>query len=121
MIALTSLEKLYEARHAGDQIKTQTPGLYEDLIHLVSLTRQLQFRYQYLGSLLTDENTEKSAPVHAKQSVISLYLQEVNDFRSSEYAEVIKKLFLNYKDCGYNNICLLLLGKSPEELKGVQS
>jgi hypothetical protein len=121
MIAMTSLDNLYHAKQAAEQLKTQYPDKYQELFHLVSLTRQLQFRYQYLGSLLTDEAPGKSAPVHAWESVTDLYLHEVNKTKNSGNPNVLKSLFLKYKDCGYDNICLLMLGNSPEYLKGIQA
>lgn len=119
MIALTSLEKLYNANRAGEQLKNQAPEAYASLLHLVNLTRQMQFRYQYLGCLFTGEDPEQYAPVHASESVSSLFLHEVNIVKQKNNSEVIKSLFLKYKDCGYDNICLLMLGNSPEYLKGI--
>ncbi|TLS35192.1 hypothetical protein [Pseudalkalibacillus caeni] len=117
MIALTSLDSLYETKKASEQIQEKYPEAYEALLHVVNLTRQLQFRYHYLGCLLCDEDPGKHSPKNIKQSVIELYIREVNKLKNRDDASEILRLFIKYKPYGYDNLSQLILGKSPEFLK----
>lgn len=121
MIALASLDALNETHFACQQIKKHEPELFEELIHLISLTRQLQFRYRYMVHLLTGEDASLYTPKHARESVLELYHQEVSKLKTAKKGSILKQLFLSYKACGYDNICLLILGRSPEFLKGIHS
>lgn len=119
MIALTSLENLYQTKKASEQLKNNYPEAFEKLLHLISLTRQLQFRYQYMGCLLTGEDYSKYSPKHTRKSIINLYLQEVNNIKNVDNDAALKQFFSNNKECGYDNISKLVIGTSPEFLKGI--
>lgn len=120
MIALSSLESLHETKKRVEQVKNSYPQGFEQLVYIMNLTRQLQFHYHYCGCLLTDEDPTKYYPTHSNHSVLQLFHSEVNKLKEREDAPVIKRLFLDNKECGYDNISLLVLGKSPEFLKGLQ-
>ncbi|WP_408009802.1 hypothetical protein ACJROX_05750 [Pseudalkalibacillus sp. A8] len=119
MIALTSLHKLQQIKEKIEVIKMDNPDVYRDILHLISLTRQLQFRYQYLACLLTEEDAGSHYPNFTKQSVIDLYVHEVNRIKATDHNKITLELFSKNKECGYDKICLLFLGISPEKLKGI--
>lgn len=119
MIALASLDELQKTKLACEQIHTKYPELFESISHLVSLTRQLQFQYPYMVSLLIGEDASLYTPKHTRESVLALYHDEVNRLKTSKYLSVLRQFFLKHKHCGYDNISLIILGRTPEYLKGI--
>ncbi|MGP4081176.1 hypothetical protein ACTWQL_14805 [Pseudalkalibacillus sp. R45] len=120
MISLSSLQDLQNIKTRIEQIKIEMPDVYNRMVHLTDLTRQLQFRYSYLACLLTDEDATESYPNFASESVMDLFHQEVRKIKMTDNIYVVTELLQSNKQCGYDKICLLFLGISPEKLKGIQ-
>lgn len=118
MITLTSQDELTAAKDALEQLKQDNPTIFDKLIHVISLTRALQFKYQYLGSLLMDEPANDGSPAFVKPSVIQLYKKEVSQLKEDPDAEKIKQIFTNFHSAGYAKLSLLALGMTPESLTG---
>ncbi|MBM7649624.1 hypothetical protein JOC78_002598 [Bacillus ectoiniformans] len=118
MITLTSQDELKAAKDALEQLKQDHPTIFNKFVHVINLTRALQFKYQYLGSLLMDEPTNDGSPAFVKPSVIQLYKQEVSQVKEDPDAEKVKQIFTNFRSAGYAKLSLLALGTSPESLSG---
>ncbi|WP_091580135.1 hypothetical protein [Alteribacillus bidgolensis] len=118
MIALSSLEELYSGRKKLNNLIQQQPDLYEELVHVTSLTRQLHIKYRYLGCILIEEDPDIYANPHLRASVIKLYNDEVRKLKNHSHFEEIRKLFFLSKEMGHENLCKLILGQRPETLKG---
>ncbi|RSL33532.1 hypothetical protein D7Z54_09435 [Salibacterium salarium] len=119
MIALSSIDELHAAKNKIEQLNDSRPALFDTLLHVVSLTKQMQLRYEYLGCLVMGENPTKHVNRHIRMSLLKLYQQEVQSLQHHPETEEVIRLFSTYKDIGYQNICKLVLGESPESLKGV--
>ncbi|WP_085524227.1 hypothetical protein [Tuberibacillus sp. Marseille-P3662] len=119
MIVLSSLEALKNAENALNQLKAKQPDVFSQLLHMISLTRQLQLKYEYMGRLFMGEEPGEASPRFVKESVVRLYESEVMNVKEQDEAEVIKQIFSNYKHIGYENLSLLALGNTPDSLKGV--
>jgi hypothetical protein len=118
MITLCSYNELKASNEALVKLKQDFPKLFNQLVHVVHLTRALQFKYQFMGCLIMDENTDTYSPSFAYSSVLSLYKKELQKLLEDINSQVIKDFFANYKKIGYVNISQLVLGKSPESLVG---
>ncbi|MEK5393207.1 MULTISPECIES: hypothetical protein [Heyndrickxia] len=118
MLTLTSLDELKIAKEALAELQTSYPELYEKLVHVVSFTRALQFKYQYMGSLLMDEDASRYTPPFVQGSVLRLYKKELQTLKDDIDFPVLKKTFINIKGIGYSRISLLILGNSPERIVG---
>ncbi|WP_026571645.1 MULTISPECIES: hypothetical protein [Sediminibacillus] len=114
---LASLSEIYQAKEDIEHLKQQKPELYEHLLHVVSLTRQLQIKYGYLGSLLMEE-TPKYQPEFVRESVLSLYLEEVEKLKNRADINLVKDIIERHRQVSESKICLLLLGAKPELLQG---
>jgi hypothetical protein len=99
-------------------VKQSYPVLFEKLLHVVNLTRALQFKYQYMGSLLLEENSADCTPKFVQASILRLYKREIQILKNDENISVLQKLFNEFKQTGYAKISLLIIGKSPETLTG---
>ncbi|QTM98806.1 hypothetical protein ERJ70_05540 [Sediminibacillus dalangtanensis] len=115
---LASLTEIYQAKADIEQLKQQKPELYEQLLHVVSLTRQLQIKYGYLGSLLMEESTPKYQPKFVRESVLSLYLEEVEKLKKHQDIGLVRDIIERNRQVSESKICLLLLGAKPELLQG---
>jgi len=118
MLTLTSLDELKEAKTALSELQVRYPALYEKLVHVVGFTRALQFKYQYMGSLLMDEDANRYAPSFVQGSVLRLYKKELQSLKDDIDFPVIKRIFSTLKGIGYSRISLLILGKTPENIVG---
>ncbi|PKR85029.1 hypothetical protein [Heyndrickxia camelliae] len=118
MLTLTSLDELKEAKKALSELQVRYPALYEKLVHVVGFTRALQFKYQYMGSLLMDEEASRYTPSFVQGSVLRLYKKELQNLKDDIDFPVIKRIFSTMKSIGYSRISLLILGKSPETIVG---
>ncbi|MGJ9382190.1 hypothetical protein [Salipaludibacillus sp. CF4.18] len=121
MIALSSLHELYSAKNLVEQLKVSQPSAYNKLLDVISLTRQMQINYQGFGTLLMDENEKQSfyGNIHIRDSVLQIFYGEVDRLKNDSNFEDVKLLFSTYKEIGYTTLCKLILGESPESLKGV--
>ncbi|PLT33427.1 hypothetical protein [Bacillus sp. V5-8f] len=118
MITITSHDELKETKQAIDNLKNSYPGLFEKLVDVVNLTRALQFKYQYMGCLIMDEDPSHCAPNFVQGSVLRLYKKEVQKLKEDMDASVLKETLNNFRETGYANISLLILGMTPESLVG---
>ncbi|GAB3045039.1 hypothetical protein [Virgibacillus ainsalahensis] len=118
MVITTSLSELTAANEEINQLQKAKPTLYEKLSELIQLTRQLQFKYQYMGCLLMDEDSDKFSPEVHVEYIIRLYRQEVEKLKADSTFDDLKGLLSNYRQVGYCNLCQLINGDTPENLVG---
>ncbi|TCP29718.1 hypothetical protein EV207_1089 [Scopulibacillus darangshiensis] len=119
MIVLSSLDELNAANSEVGTLKLEYPDLFEKLLHAVNLTRQLQLKYDYLGCMLTDDIPGQYAPVNIPDSVADMYHLEIMKAKNHNEFYAAKQLFFKSKDIGFANISMLILGRSPEQVKGI--
>jgi hypothetical protein len=118
MITLSSVDELQATEAALEKIKYSYPELFNKLLHVVALTRALQFKYQFMGTLIMDENPNEYTPEFVMPSVIELYIEEVQKLKDDPNIQVLLQTFSQSKNIGYAKISMLVLGKSPESLLG---
>jgi hypothetical protein len=121
MITLPSVYDLQAAKEDIEHVKESYPQLFDKLAHVISLTRALQFPYQYMGSLLMDEDPGNKVPHFVKPSVLSLYKREVQSVKEDIHFSALKEVLNRSRSLGYAKIGQLVLGQSPESLIGPSS
>ena len=119
MTTICSHEELISTQEALEKIEKSYPALFEHLLHIVNLTRSLQLRYQFMGCLLMDDDPGKNRPPYLHQSVLELYIKEIQKLKENPDFPVIQKTFSSYKKIGYAKMSLLLQGTAPETLTGL--
>jgi hypothetical protein len=118
MITLSNVDELQASEAALEKIKYSYPELFNKLLHVVALTRALQFKYQFMGTLIMDENHNQYTPEFVMPSIIELYIEEVQKLKDDPNIQVLLQTFSQSKNIGYAKISMLVLGKSPESLLG---
>lgn len=118
MITLTNIEELQATQEAIEKLKQDYPTLFEKLVDVVNLTRALQFKYQYMGCLITGEDPGQYKPNFVYSSVLRLYNKELQRLKDDLNFEVLKQTFSQFKNTGYSKISLLVLGNPVESLVG---
>ena len=118
MLTTSSFSELMGVKNNLDELKQECPAVYNQFVHTVHLTRQLQFKFQYMGSLIMDEAADRYLPKVQDNYVLDLYKSEINKLKSFEAIYELKNLLAAYKTIGYGAICDLVIGKSPEVLVG---
>ncbi len=118
MITLSNVDELQASEAALEKIKYSYPELFTKLLHVVALTRALQFKYQFMGTLIMDENPNEYTPEFVMPSIIELYIEEVQKLKDDPNIQVLLQTFSQSKNIGYAKISMLVLGKSPESLLG---
>lgn len=118
MVTLCSLNELQSTKDALDNLRKNYPILFEKLLDLVNLTRAFHFKYQFMGSLLMDEDPGEDAPKFVYGSVLRLYKKEIQKLNDDADFQALKQIFIDYKSISYTKICLLVFGMSPESLVG---
>ncbi|MFJ7993523.1 hypothetical protein ACIQY5_15280 [Peribacillus frigoritolerans] len=118
MITLSNVDELQASEAALEKIKYSYPELFNKLLHVVALTRALQFKYQFMGTLIMDENHNEYTPEFVMPSIIDLYIEEVQKLKDDPNIQVLLQTFSQSKNIGYAKISMLVLGKSPESLLG---
>ncbi|MFY0800876.1 hypothetical protein [Peribacillus frigoritolerans] len=118
MITLSNVDELQASEAALEKIKYSYPELFNKLLHVVALTRALQFKYQFMGTLIMDENPNEYTPEFVMPSIIELYIEEVQKLKGDPNIQVLLQTFSQSKNIGYAKISMLVLGKSPESLLG---
>ncbi|RUQ28472.1 hypothetical protein ELQ35_12480 [Peribacillus cavernae] len=103
---------------ALENLKKSYPNLFEKLLEVVNLTRALQFKYQYMGCLIMNEDPSYYAPNFVQGSVLRLYKKEVQKLKEDLDCDVLKQTFIDFRETGYAKISLLVLGMTPESLTG---
>ncbi|MFJ8246382.1 hypothetical protein [Peribacillus asahii] len=118
MVTLSSVDELQTTEEALEEIKDSYPELFKKLLHVVGLTRAFQFKYQYMGCLIMDEDASEFTPEFVMPSVISLYKEEIQKLKDDQNIHILQKTFADYETIGYAKISMLVLGQSPESLLG---
>ncbi|MFD6209890.1 hypothetical protein [Peribacillus sp. NPDC060253] len=118
MITLSSVVELQATKEALEKIKFSYPELFNKLLHVVALTRAFQFKYQFMGTLIMDENPNEYTPEFVMPSVIHLYIEEVQKLKDDPNIPVLLQAVSQNKNIGYAKFSMLVLGKSPESLSG---
>ncbi|AZV41366.1 hypothetical protein [Peribacillus asahii] len=118
MVTLSSVDELQTTEEALEKIKDSYPELFKKLLHVVGLTRAFQFKYQYMGCLIMDEDASEFTPEFVMPSVISLYKEEIQKLKDDPNIHILQKTFADYETIGYAKISMLVLGQSPESLLG---
>lgn len=118
MITLSNVDELQASEAALEKIKYSYPELFNKLLHVVALTRALQFKYQFMGTLIMDENPNEYTPEFVMPSIIELYIEEVQKLKDDPNIQLLLQTFSQSKNIGYAKISMLVLGKSTESLLG---
>ncbi|WP_378936168.1 hypothetical protein [Metabacillus herbersteinensis] len=121
MVTLSSLDKLNAISVTLEKLKKDYPNLVEKLFDMVNLTRAFQFKYQYMGCLIMDEDPCQCAPNFVSRSVLRLYKKELQKLKDDLDFQVLKQTFAEFRSTGYANISQLVLGMTPESLVGTSS
>ncbi|MTT30860.1 hypothetical protein GMB86_02380 [Terrilactibacillus sp. BCM23-1] len=120
MKVLSNLHDLREAKEKIETYKNEHEETFSHLLHLVNLTRQLQFKYDYLCGIIMGEDVTQVAPHFVQDSIIDLYKNEINKIDQRFHdLNALKSLLRDCRNIGYENFCLLVKGKTPEEIKGI--
>ncbi|SDJ15270.1 hypothetical protein [Salimicrobium halophilum] len=117
---VAGLNQLYDVKEDLETLKQNYPELSEQLVHVVSLTRQLQLKYGYMGSLLMDDDLPAYEPKFLRGSVLHLYQQEVQKLKDHPDIDQLTQVMQKHKDINDSKIFLLTLGAKPELLQGSQ-
>ncbi|OIU72789.1 hypothetical protein [Rossellomorea aquimaris] len=115
---LESLHDLNDAKKDVESLKHEYPDLNEQLVHVVSLTRQLQLKYGYMGSLLRDKELPDYEPRFVRGSILTLYQQEVRKLKDHPQVIQLKELMKKHRNISDSKLFLLILGAKPELLQG---
>jgi hypothetical protein len=118
MVIESSYDELKRVQTAIDNFKATEPSTYQKFINIINLTRQLQFDYQYMGSLLTEEDASSYQPITNTNYVLSVYRSEIEKLKIDNKFIDLKQLLNKYKKVSYSNISKLALGENPKALVG---
>ncbi|MFT8361627.1 MAG: hypothetical protein ABF586_02105 [Sporolactobacillus sp.] len=124
MKLISSIQDLRSAQSDIEVFKQAYPDTFSRLLHLVNFTRQLQFKYEYLCGLMFGRESfaDQFAPHFVQRSIIDLYISEIEKIHNHPQGlPALEKLFNAHQEIGYENFCLLVRGKTPEEVKGIYS
>ncbi|MDT9025805.1 hypothetical protein [Rossellomorea yichunensis] len=115
---LAGMNELHEAKKDVESLKQEYPELNEQLVHVVSLTRQLQLKYGYMGSLLRDKELPDYEPKFVRGSILSLYQEEVQKLKENPNIVQLKDIMKKHRQISDSKLFLLILGAKPELLQG---
>jgi hypothetical protein len=115
---LAGMNELHEAKKDVEALKQDYPELNEQLIHVASLTRQLQLKYGYMGSLLRDKELPDYEPQFVRGSILSLYQEEVQKLKENPNIVQLKEIMKKHRQISDSKLFLLILGAKPELLQG---
>ncbi|MCG1008483.1 hypothetical protein J4760_00310 [Salinicoccus sp. ID82-1] len=104
-----------EVQQELETISIKNPALYEEIVHVTSLSRQLQVKYRYLADLITGGNREPD-PKFIKGSVLDILIQEVQKLQTMEGFETFLDLLNRHDHADAPEIFLLILGAKPESV-----
>ncbi|WP_181350331.1 hypothetical protein [Thalassobacillus sp. CUG 92003] len=117
--AIASLKELYQAKEDLEHLKKHHEDLYEQLLHVVSLTRQLQIKYGYMASIVMDEEDLPGyRPQFVRDSILTLYQQEVEALKNHQDINEVKAIMHKHRNISDSKLFLLILGMKPELLQG---
>ena len=115
---VAGMNELHEVKKDVELLKQQYPELNEQLVHVVSLTRQLQLKYGYMGSLLRDKELPDYQPQFVRDSILSLYQEEVRKLKEHPHIVQLKDIMKKHRQVSDSKLFLLILGAKPELLQG---
>lgn len=115
---VAGMNELHEVKKDVESLKQQYPELNEQLVHVVSLTRQLQLKYGYMGSLLRDKELPDYQPQFVRDSILSLYQEEVRKLKEHPHIVQLKDIMKKHRQVSDSKLFLLILGAKPELLQG---
>ncbi|PFA62836.1 hypothetical protein CN378_17490 [Bacillus sp. AFS015802] len=115
---VAGMNELHEAKKDVEALKQDYPELNEQLIHVTSLTRQLQLKYGYMGSLLRDKELPDYEPQFVRDSILSLYQEEVRKLKDHPNIVQLKDIMKKHRQISDSKLFLLILGAKPELLQG---
>ncbi|WP_445489172.1 hypothetical protein [Niallia sp. 03133] len=118
MLVISSFSDLMNAKSEIDEFKMTKPTVYKKFVNVINLTRQLQFKFQYMGCLLMDEEPNDSCPNVKDDYVLALYQKEIEKLKVENTFSDLKRLLADYKKIGYANLSALVMGKNPKVLVG---
>lgn len=113
----SSIDELKATKNAIINLKKDYPKLFDKLIEIINLTRAFQFKYHFMGCLITEEGPGESTP-NTYGSVLRLYKKEMQKLKDDQNFQVLQQLFSDFRRNSYSKICLLVLGMTPESLVG---
>ncbi|MCR8849300.1 hypothetical protein NQ095_12840 [Rossellomorea sp. SC111] len=115
---VAGMNELHEAKKDVEALKQDYPELNEQLVHVTSLTRQLQLKYGYMGSLLRDKELPDYEPQFVRDSILSLYQDEVRKLKNHPNMAQLKDIMKKHRQISDSKLFLLILGAKPELLQG---
>jgi hypothetical protein len=118
MIIASSYDELKSVQNAIENLNATRPLIYQKFINIVKLTRQFQYGYQYMGTLLMDEDSSKFHPLSQDDYVLSVYHMEVEKLKTDHKFKDLKQVLKMYKQVSYAKISKLALGENPKALVG---
>ena len=118
MVISNNLHELKHAQEAMEDFQATKPSIFQKFINMIQLTRQFQYGYQFMGSLIMDEDPIKYHPMSQDEYVLSVYLGEIERLKKDDQFLELKQLLRQYKNLSYFNISKLALGESPKALVG---
>lgn len=118
MLIASSINELQSAKGAIETLKSTEPALFQKFMNSIRLTHQLQFGFQYMGCLITEEDPSKFCPTSQDEYVLSVYQREIKELKADSKFHDLKQLLANYKQISYANICKLAMGIDPKSLVG---
>lgn len=118
MIVTSSFNELKDTQMAIENLNATKPSIYRKFLNIIKLTRQFQYGYQYMGSLIMDEDSSKFHPMSQDDYVLSVYHREIEKLKTDNKFFDLKQFLKTYKQVSYANISKLALGESPKALVG---
>lgn len=118
MIVTSSFNELKDTQMAIENLNATKPSIYRKFLNIIKLTRQFQYGYQYMGSLIMDEDSSKFHPMSQDDYVLSVYHREIDKLKTDNKFFDLKQFLKTYKQVSYANISKLALGESPKALVG---
>src|SRR5699024_12704412 len=96
MITTSSFSELMQAKNAIEVLKEERPSVYKKFVHIIHLTYQLQFKFQYMGYLIIDDESHKHSPKVQDDYVLSVYQTEIKKLKAYNEHINLKKLITAY-------------------------
>lgn len=118
MLIASSYDQLKNVQTAIESLHEIKPSIYSKFLNVIKLTRQMQFGYQYMGSLVMDEDPSDFVPNSQNDYVLSVYKREIEELKADNKFPDLKELLNTYKHVSYQNISKLALGENPKALVG---
>ncbi|SFL53333.1 hypothetical protein SAMN04487943_10297 [Gracilibacillus orientalis] len=118
MLISANKKNLQDVQYAIQDLKAEDPAQFVQFKNVISLTRQLQYSFQYLGCLIMDEDASEFSPEVQNSYVLSIYQQEIDKLKKEYCLDKVQQLLATYQEVSYHHICKLILGKEMEMLIG---